>query len=90
MERNREDEPAPQNESEKMNLLLRQIMESFEKLDLGGRAFVNTMQKPGLRGRSFATLQDYSDYLHPCYVQSLSTNTPTILAYRAQLKAILS
>ena len=44
MEPKREDEPAPQNESEKMNLLLRTIMESFEK--------------PDLRGRAFATLKD--------------------------------
>ena len=89
MERKREDEPAPQNESEKMNLLLRTTMESFENPDLRGRAFVNTMEKPGLRGRAFATLQDYSDYLHACYVQILSTNTPTILAHTAQLEVNL-
>ena len=64
-------------------------MESFEKPDLRGRAFVNTMEKPRLKGRAFATLQDYSDYLHGCYVQILSTITPTILAHTAQLEAIL-
>ena len=45
MERKREDESAPQNESEKMNLLLRTIMESFEKPGLRDRAFVKTMEK---------------------------------------------
>ena len=76
----REDEPAPQNESEEMNLLLRTIMESLEKPDLKGRAFVNTMVKPSLRGRAFVTLHSYStcSYLHRCYVQSLSSNAPTI------------
>ena len=39
-------------------------MESFEKPDSRGRAFVNTMKKPSLKGRAFTTLQDYSDYLH--------------------------
>ena len=43
-----------------MNLLLRTIMEAFEKPDLRGRAFVNNMEKLGLRGRAFATLRDYS------------------------------
>ena len=90
MERKREDEPAPQNESEKMNLIRRTIMESFEKPGLRGRAFMNTMEKRGLRGRAFATLQDYSDYLHRCYLQSLSIDTPTILVYMAQLRANLS
>ena len=73
-----------------MNLLLITTMESFEKPDLRGRAFVNIMEKPGLKDRAFATLQDYSDYLHRCYVQSLSTTTPTILAYMAQLRVNFS
>ena len=41
-----------------MNLLLRTTMESFEKPDLRGRAFVNTMEKPGLRGRAFVNTMD--------------------------------
>ena len=53
MERKQEDEPVSQNESEKMNLLPRTIMESLGKPDLRGRAFMNTMEKPGLRGRAF-------------------------------------
>ena len=33
-------------------------MESFEKPDLRGRAFVNTMEKPGLRGRAFVNTME--------------------------------
>ena len=73
-----ENEPAPQNNHE-----------IPETPDLRGRAFMNTMEKPDLRGKAFATLQDYSDYLHGCYVQILSTNTLTILAHTAQLEANL-
>ena len=36
-----------------MNLLFRTTMESFEKPDSRGRAFVNTMEKAGPRGRAF-------------------------------------
>ena len=35
-------------------------MESFEKPDLRGRAFVNTIEKPGLRGRAFVNTMDKS------------------------------
>ena len=74
MERKREDEPAPQNESEKMNLLPRTIMESFEKPDLRGRAFVNTMEKPGLRGRAFVKAMG----------GRASVNTVEIQTYKAE------
>ena len=39
-----------------MNLLLRTTMESFEKPDSRGRAFVNTMEKLGVRGRVFVSI----------------------------------
>ena len=79
MERKREDEPAPPNNH---GILGEARLKRQSPREHHGKA------RP--RGRAFTTLLDYSDYLNRCYVQSLSTNTPTILAYKAQLRANLS